>query len=89
MEKFTMENVEAVFWLDKDTLVMDFVPETDESGDQFQLEVEYWADNDEWHYNDILLDEDGERTECLKRRLTEEEQGQIQELMKPYIEKGF
>lgn len=89
MEKFTMENVEAVFWLDRDTLVMDFVPETDESGDQFQLEVEYWTDNDEWHYNDILLASDGERVGWLPRVLKKDQKGQIQELLKPYIEEGF
>lgn len=89
MENYTTEKttidghvIEGIEMLDNDTCCLYFEDET-EGDNIITTTVEYWADEDSWHFIDNIYDLDGTFLDhCDTERLTEEGKTKVMEYMK-------
>ena len=64
------------WWLDTDTFVMQFDGGVDEDGDEYTYMVEYWADEDTYHFLKVFSDD------TIVLKVPEDKKQQIIDMMK-------
>lgn len=78
--------IEGIEMLDDDTCCLYFEDET-EGDNIITTIVEYWADEDSWHFLDNIFDLDGMFLDhCDTERLTENGKTKVMEYMKEWME---
>ena len=92
MEKTFIDGhvVEGIFMLDDDTCVLDFVVEREmgENNSGVVTEVQYWLDDDSWHFYDLWYDSEGDfidSYETESERLSEDGKKKCMEMIKSFI----
>lgn len=80
------KKVDGVFMLDKDTCVLSFETKQAAPDEQVNTIVEYWKDEDTWHFVDEFFDNDGNYTDAEEStRLTDEEKEECKRIINDYI----
>lgn len=90
MEKTFIDGhvVEDIFMLDNETCVLDFVVERDsgENNSGVVTEVEYWLDEDSWHFRDMWYDSEGDFIcDYDTERLSDDGKKKCVEMIKSFI----
>lgn len=79
--------VSEVFMLDKDTCVLDFESVEGNCIDT-QTEVEYWLDDDTWHFVNNLYDKNGDYLDWLDVCLTDEEKEKCKDIIREFLKEN-
>lgn len=79
--------VESIEMLDNVTCLLIFVDEEDkENNTHVSIQVEYWLDEQTWHFNDLWYDADGMYIESVEtEHLTPEQKEKCKEIMNTWM----
>ena len=70
------------YWLDNDTFIAEFDKETDEQGDPFNYMVEYWLDDNSFHFLKLY------EYDTLEADFSEEKKTELMNIMKEKIKES-